>query len=63
MFDILKNKNSLSFLFYIIQYTLTNLNIFLIILALSYIINLNYLNTEESTIKEISENNNKKYTK
>ena len=28
-----------SFIFYIIQYTLTNLNIFLIILALSYIIN------------------------
>ena len=28
-----------SFIFYIVQYTLTNLNIFLIILALSYIIN------------------------
>jgi NADH-ubiquinone oxidoreductase chain 2 len=29
-----------SFIFYIIQYTLTNLNIFLIVLSLSYIINL-----------------------
>jgi NADH-ubiquinone oxidoreductase chain 2 len=38
-----------SFIFYIIQYTITNLNIFLIILALSYIINNNIkdnLNTQ-----------------
>jgi len=31
-----------SFIFYIIQYTLTNLNIFLIVLSLSYIVNLKY---------------------
>src|SRR5258705_5534281 len=40
-----------SLLFYIIQYTITNLNIFLIILALSYIIN-NYTN-KDNTMKDI----------
>jgi NADH:ubiquinone oxidoreductase subunit 2 (subunit N) len=40
-----------SFIFYIIQYTLTNLNIFLIILALSYIINANINNLEKSKLE------------
>lgn len=55
-----------SFIFYIVQYTLTNLNIFLIILALSYVINLNYFSayaTEESAVNGISENTNKKLVK
>jgi len=44
-----------SFIFYIIQYTITNLNIFLIILALSYKAN-NYWNTKElnDTNKDIN---------
>nr|YP_009517259.1 NADH dehydrogenase subunit 2 [Tephrocybe rancida]YP_009517276.1 NADH dehydrogenase subunit 2 [Tephrocybe rancida]AYE93165.1 NADH dehydrogenase subunit 2 [Tephrocybe rancida]AYE93166.1 NADH dehydrogenase subunit 2 [Tephrocybe rancida] len=37
-----------SFLFYIIQYSITNLDVFLIILALSYIIHPNYLNLKEN---------------
>jgi NADH-ubiquinone oxidoreductase chain 2 len=41
-----------SFLFYIIQYTITNLNIFLIIIALGYIFNRYYNLTD---IKEITE--------
>jgi len=41
-----------SFIFYIVQYTITNLNIFLIILALSYKLNNNILQT-----KEINETN------
>ena len=36
---VFSNSSIESFVFYIIQYTITNLNIFLIILALSYIIN------------------------
>jgi NADH-ubiquinone oxidoreductase chain 2 len=46
-----------SLLFYIIQYSITNLNIFLIIIALSYIINHSYLkfkeNNEGNSIKDI----------
>jgi len=47
-----------SFIFYIIQYTITNLNTFLIILALGYIINNSVLynkNTTEKDIKFIKE--------
>ena len=36
---VFSNSSIESFIFYIIQYTITNLNMFLIILALSYIIN------------------------
>lgn len=39
-----------SLLFYIIQYSITNLNIFLIIIALSYIINNSSYNKEENQI-------------
>ena len=39
------NSSIESFVFYLIQYTITNLNIFLIILALSYNINKKILNT------------------
>lgn len=41
-----------SFIFYIIQYVITNLNIFLIIIAFSYIIN-----------QSLNNNNNKTYFK
>jgi len=46
-----------SFLFYIIQYTITNLNTFLILLALGYIINNSILNNKgnEKDIRLISE--------
>ena len=37
--SVFSNSSIEAFIFYIIQYTITNLNIFLIILALSYIIN------------------------
>jgi NADH-ubiquinone oxidoreductase chain 2 len=44
-----------SLLFYIIQYSLTNLNIFLIIIALGYIINNNIQNTRNNTLgKDLS---------
>jgi NADH-ubiquinone oxidoreductase chain 2 len=46
-----------SFLFYIIQYSITNLNIFLIILALGYLLNTQF------TIPFIRQNNNKNNTK
>jgi NADH-ubiquinone oxidoreductase chain 2 len=39
-----------SFLFYLIQYTITNLNIFLIILALTYIIHTNSQNSKINTL-------------
>jgi len=42
-----------SLLFYIIQYTITNLNIFLIIIALSYIINNNNIFNKDITMKDI----------
>src|SRR6266576_3328114 len=42
-----------SFLFYIIQYSITNLNIFLIIIALSYIINNNNIFNKDITMKDI----------
>nr|YP_009504970.1 NADH dehydrogenase subunit 2 [Lyophyllum decastes]AWW14089.1 NADH dehydrogenase subunit 2 [Lyophyllum decastes] len=44
-----------SLLFYIIQYSITNLNVFLIIIALSYIINQSYLKFKENndSIKDI----------
>nr|YP_009739385.1 NADH dehydrogenase subunit 2 [Tricholoma terreum]QIC20229.1 NADH dehydrogenase subunit 2 [Tricholoma terreum] len=47
-----------SLIFYIIQYTLTNLNIFLIILALSYIINQSIINKEKlnNQIKKLQTN-------
>jgi NADH-ubiquinone oxidoreductase chain 2 len=54
------NQSIESFIFYIIQYTLTNLNIFLIILALSYIINkninikLNLINSGSNATKAIN---------
>nr|WUR10606.1 NADH dehydrogenase subunit 2 [Elmerina hispida] len=38
---VFSNSSIESFIFYIVQYTITNLNIFLIILALSYLINVN----------------------
>jgi len=46
-----------SFIFYIIQYTLTNLNTFLILLAIGYILNNNTIfnNGSEKDIKYISE--------
>jgi NADH-ubiquinone oxidoreductase chain 2 len=42
-----------SLLFYIIQYSITNLNIFLIIIALSYIINQNNIFNKDITLKDI----------
>jgi NADH-ubiquinone oxidoreductase chain 2 len=42
-----------SLIFYIIQYTITNLNMFLILIALSYIIINNNLNTNNSNNKEL----------
>ena len=46
-----------SFIFYILQYTLTNLNIFLIILALSYIINVNVELTHDTQAQpDLTEN-------
>jgi len=42
-----------SLLFYIIQYSITNLNIFLIIIALSYIINKNNIFNNDLTMKDI----------
>jgi len=42
-----------SLIFYIIQYTITNLNMFLILIALSYIIISNNLNTNNSNNKEL----------
>jgi NADH-ubiquinone oxidoreductase chain 2 len=42
--SVFSNSSIESFLFYLFQYTITNLNIFLIILALSYIINFNIEN-------------------
>ena len=42
-----------SLLFYIIQYSITNLNIFLIIIALSYIINNNNIFNNDITMKDI----------
>nr|YP_009504997.1 NADH dehydrogenase subunit 2 [Lyophyllum shimeji]AWW14116.1 NADH dehydrogenase subunit 2 [Lyophyllum shimeji] len=42
-----------SLLFYIIQYSITNLDVFLIIIALSYIINNSYLNEDNDSIKDI----------
>jgi len=46
-----------SFLFYIIQYSITNLNIFLILIAFSYIINYNYLYKIEKENKLLLELN------
>lgn len=56
----IKTEQSIdSLLFYIIQYSITNLNIFLIILALSYIININNTNNNNelkiNDIKYITE--------
>jgi len=54
----INSKQSIdSFIFYIIQYTLTNLNTFLILLAIGYIINYKTLinNGSEKDIKFISE--------
>lgn len=52
------NQSVESFVFYIIQYTITNLNIFLIILALSYIINkkidISYFNNTHNILKKES---------
>jgi NADH-ubiquinone oxidoreductase chain 2 len=42
-----------SLIFYIIQYTITNLNMFLILIALSYIIFTNNLNTNNSNYKDL----------
>lgn len=42
-----------SLLFYIIQYSITNLNVFLIIIALSYIINHSFSLNKESFIKDL----------
>ena len=42
-----------SLIFYIIQYTITNLNMFLILIALSYIIISNNLNTNNNNYKEL----------
>jgi len=43
-----------SFIFYIIQYTLTNLNTFLILIAIGYILNNNILINKGSTPKDIN---------
>jgi NADH-ubiquinone oxidoreductase chain 2 len=44
-----------SFIFYLIQYTITNLNIFLILLAFSYLIyNNNYINLNNVNIKDLN---------
>jgi NADH-ubiquinone oxidoreductase chain 2 len=44
-----------SFIFYLIQYTITNLNIFLILLAFSYLIfNNNYIKTNNFIIKDLN---------
>ena len=54
----INSKQSIdSFIFYIIQYTLTNLNTFLILLAIGYIINYNIIINKgsEKDIKYISE--------
>jgi len=53
-----------SFIFYIIQYTLTNLNIFLIVLSLSYIVNLKYKFSPASAVAslELNEGKDKKIT-
>jgi NADH-ubiquinone oxidoreductase chain 2 len=53
----INSKQSIdSFIFYIIQYTLTNLNTFLILLAIGYIINKTIINKgSEKDIKFISE--------
>jgi len=50
----LKSVSSISaFLFYIIQYSITNLNIFLIIIALSYLINRTLIYVNKIKIKDI----------
>ena len=48
---VFSNFSIESFIFYIVQYTLTNLNIFLIILALSYIINQSIDNSFVSSVR------------
>ena len=51
--SVFSNSSIESFIFYLFQYTITNLNIFLIILALSYIIN---FSVESNYKKETSIN-------
>lgn len=57
---VFSNSSIESFIFYIVQYTLTNLNIFLIILALSYLINVN-INKYLSKIPAASATLNKNF--
>nr|YP_010411990.1 NADH dehydrogenase subunit 2 [Auricularia delicata]URP31150.1 NADH dehydrogenase subunit 2 [Auricularia delicata] len=67
--SVFSNSSIEAFIFYIIQYTITNLNIFLIILALSYIINhsidISYFNYGLENLRPTSlkEGGAKKYIK